>query len=118
PAPGAPQHPLAPGAGRGRTHHAARRRRTGAGAAAARRGRAGGARTDRTAGGAVAVNALQGSLEETPLSAVLRPLVRAGKTGHLRCVRGRVTKTIYLSEGRLIFATSNHPDDRLGEMLL
>ena len=31
---------------------------------------------------------------------------------------GKVTKTVYLCEGRLIFATSTDPDDRLGEMLL
>jgi hypothetical protein len=29
-----------------------------------------------------------------------------------------VVKTVYLSSGRLIFATSTHPDDRLGEKLL
>ena len=40
------------------------------------------------------------------------------KTGPLRFTRGRVVKTVYLSEGRLIFATSTDPDDRLGEMLL
>lgn len=59
-----------------------------------------------------------GRLEEVPLPAVLRPLVRARKTGPLRVTRGRVAKTLYLSEGRLIFATSTDPDDRLGERLL
>ena len=29
-----------------------------------------------------------------------------------------MAKSVYLSEGRLIFATSNDPDDRLGERLL
>ena len=61
---------------------------------------------------------LTGSLEERSLPAVLRPLVRARRTGVLRFRRGKVQKTVYLSEGRLIFATSTDPDDRLGEMLL
>lgn len=61
---------------------------------------------------------LRGFVEEDSLPSLLRPLVRAKKTGVLRLVRGKITKTIYLSEGRLIFATSTDPDDRLGEMLL
>jgi hypothetical protein len=59
-----------------------------------------------------------GSLEAHALPTVLRPLVREKKTGPLRLVRGRIAKTLYLSDGRLIFATSTDPDDRLGEMLL
>jgi hypothetical protein len=59
-----------------------------------------------------------GRLEQTSLPAALRPLVRQKKTGLLRLARGRAIKTVYLLEGRLIFATSNDPDDRLGEMLL
>jgi hypothetical protein len=61
---------------------------------------------------------IRGVLEEHTLASLLRPLVRAKKTGVLRLTRGKVTKTIYMSEGRLIFATSTDPDDRLGEMLL
>ena len=59
-----------------------------------------------------------GSIEERGVPAILRPLVRSRRTGVLRFRRGRVQKTVYLSEGRLIFATSTDPDDRLGEMLL
>jgi hypothetical protein len=61
---------------------------------------------------------LKGSLEERSVPEVLRPRVRAKRTGVLRFARRRFVKTVYLSEGRLIFATSNDPDDRLGEMLL
>jgi hypothetical protein len=57
-------------------------------------------------------------LEERPVPAVLRPLHLEKKTGPLRLARGRIGKTLYLSEGRLIFATSTDADDRLGEMLL
>jgi hypothetical protein len=60
----------------------------------------------------------QGALAHAGLPEVLRPLVREQRTGPLRLSRGKVTKTLYLSEGRLIFATSTDPDDRLGEMLL
>ena len=62
--------------------------------------------------------ALRGDLAPGGLPALLRPLVRARKTGVLRCTRDRFAKTVYLSDGRLIFATSTDPDDRLGEMLL
>jgi hypothetical protein len=60
----------------------------------------------------------RGSLDQVGVPAILRALVRADKTGPLRFTRGRTTKTVYLSDGRLIFATSTDPDDRLGEMLL
>ena len=60
----------------------------------------------------------RGSLDEGDVPAILRALVRADKTGPLRFTRGRITKTVYLEGGRLIFATSTDPDDRLGEMLL
>ena len=58
------------------------------------------------------------SLKEVSLPAVLRPIVRAKKTGVLRLSRASVVKTVYLSGGRLIFATSTDPDERLGELLL
>ena len=61
---------------------------------------------------------VRGSLDQTSLPALLRPLIRERRTGVLRLNRGAVTKTIYVSGGRLIFATSTDPDDRLGEMLL
>lgn len=60
----------------------------------------------------------KGSLEERSLPDILRPIVRARQTGVLRFTRGRIVKTVYVSEGELIFATSKDPDDRLGEMLL
>ena len=62
--------------------------------------------------------AQRGSLESTSVPELLRPLVRARRTGVLRFARRQIVKTVYLSEGRLIFATSTDSDDRLGEMLL
>jgi Domain of unknown function (DUF4388) len=61
---------------------------------------------------------IRGELQPGGFPAVLRPLVQAGRTGVLRLTRGDVAKSVYVSEGRLIFATSSDPDDRLGEMLL
>jgi uncharacterized protein DUF4388 len=61
---------------------------------------------------------VRGDLAPGGLPRVLRPLVKARKTGVLRCTRDRLARTVYLSDGRLIFATSTDPDDRLGEMLL
>lgn len=60
----------------------------------------------------------RGFLEERTLPDILRPLVHGKRTGPLRLIRGRLAKTVYLSQGRVIFATSTDPDDRLGEMLL
>ena len=60
----------------------------------------------------------RGTLDPVGVPGILRALVRADGTGPLRFTRGRVIKTVYLQGGRLIFATSNDPDDRLGEMLL
>ena len=62
--------------------------------------------------------ALRGTVDARALPALLRSLRRDKKTGPLQLARGRVIKTLYLSDGRLIFATSTDPDDRLGEMLL
>jgi hypothetical protein len=60
----------------------------------------------------------RGPVDPAGFPALVRPLVGGGHTGVLRLTRGRVAKSVYLSEGRLIFATSNDPDDRLGERLL
>ena len=60
----------------------------------------------------------RGQVEPASFPALVRALVGAGRTGVLRLTRGTLAKSVYLSEGRLIFATSNDPDDRLGEMLL
>jgi hypothetical protein len=65
-----------------------------------------------------AAGGVRGSLEDSSLPEILRPIVRAKKTGVARFTRGKVVKTVYVSEGRLIFATSTDSDDRLGERLL
>src|SRR2546427_457822 len=41
-----------------------------------------------------------------------------GRTGTLTVSRGEICKKVYLSAGRVVFATSNHAEDRLGETLV
>ncbi|MEE9218110.1 MAG: DUF4388 domain-containing protein [Acidobacteriota bacterium] len=59
-----------------------------------------------------------GHLEDTGLPALLASICGAHQTGVLRLTRLEVCKTIYIQDGNIIFATSNNPDDRLGELLL
>ena len=40
------------------------------------------------------------------------------KTGGLTVTRNGIKKTVYFEEGRVVFAASSDPDDRLGELLL
>ncbi|MEW6325184.1 MAG: DUF4388 domain-containing protein, partial [Nitrospirota bacterium] len=59
-----------------------------------------------------------GRLSETKLPTLLRSLQRAGATGVLTLTRNDQTKSVYFSNGDMIFAASQYEDDRLGEMLL
>ena len=114
-------HPLASGGGGGRAPLAPRGGRGSPPApppAGGGRGVPGGPRGPAPARPAMIPAAARGTLDQVDVPAILRALVRADKTGPLRFTRGRITKTVYLSGGRLIFATSTDPDDRLGEMLL
>jgi hypothetical protein len=60
----------------------------------------------------------RGTLDEFPLPAVLRPLLRGQKTGPLRNTRGKITKTLYLSEGRAHLRDLDRSRRSPGEMLL
>ncbi len=59
-----------------------------------------------------------GSLEELGLPDLLASICARQDTGVLSLTRHGLTKSIYIQEGRIVFATSNDPDDRLGELLL
>ena len=61
---------------------------------------------------------LSGRLGECSFPELLRRMHDAGATGTLALEREGVVKTVYFEEGRLIFARSTDPDDRLGEFLL
>lgn len=59
-----------------------------------------------------------GTLETTSVPELLRSLLASGETGILTLRGGEATKSIYIQGGRVVFAASNNPDERLGEHLL
>lgn len=61
---------------------------------------------------------LHGTLEELGLPEILDFLSTMAKTGVLLIRNGNVTKTLHLKRGVVVFATSNIPEERFGEMLL
>ena len=61
---------------------------------------------------------LRGSIEETSVPELLRSVLGSGETGVLTFRRGDVTKSVYLHMGRVTYARSSDPDERLGEDLL
>lgn len=61
---------------------------------------------------------LYGSLKDFTLADVLIGLQRSGKTGVFHLLHGPVHKNVYIKGGDMIFAASNQPEDRLGDMLL
>jgi len=67
---------------------------------------------------AFSVGLQAGRLEGLALPDLLWALCRAGKTGLIHFNHKDVHKTVYLQDGRIVFAASNRPDDRLGELLL
>jgi hypothetical protein len=61
---------------------------------------------------------LRGQLSELPLPDLLQ-LIRTHKaTGILTVVLGGARKAVYVRDGRVVFASSNLPNDRLGEILI
>ncbi len=64
------------------------------------------------------IDLLYGSLKDFNLADVLIGLQRSGKTGVLHLLHGPVHKNVYIQGGDMIFAASNQPEDRLGDMLL
>ena len=61
---------------------------------------------------------LQGRIEETSVPELMRSVLGSGETGVLTFRRGDVTKSVHLHTGRVIYARSSNPDERLGEDLL
>jgi hypothetical protein len=61
---------------------------------------------------------LRGTIEETSVPELLRSVLGSGETGVLTFRRGEVTKSVYLHMGRVTYARSSDPDERLGEDLL
>jgi uncharacterized protein DUF4388 len=61
---------------------------------------------------------IKGDLETSSVPELLRSLLASRETGVLTFNRGDLMKTVYIREGRVIYGTSNDPDERLGESLL
>ena len=61
---------------------------------------------------------LAGRLEGFSLPDLLWSLCRCQGTGVLRLFGAGFEKSVYIEDGRIVFASSSDPDDRLGEMFL
>src|SRR5258708_10352989 len=61
---------------------------------------------------------LKGQISELPVPEVLQHLRLTQSTGILTLVAGGARKALYLKDGRVVFASSNPPNDRLGDILL
>jgi hypothetical protein len=60
----------------------------------------------------------KGDLSEVGLPDVLEYLRVSRKTGVLSFKKDRIRKSLYVKDGNIIFATSNVPTERLGDLLL
>ena len=61
---------------------------------------------------------IRGDIETSSVPELLRSLLGSGETGVLTVRNGDATKTISIHDGKIVFATSNDVDERLGELLL
>jgi hypothetical protein len=61
---------------------------------------------------------LRGSIEHTSVPELLKSVLGSGETGILRFRKDDVSKDVHLHMGRVIYARSSNPDERLGEDLL
>jgi hypothetical protein len=61
---------------------------------------------------------LRGRIEDSSVPELMRSVLTSGETGILTFRRADVTKSVYLHKGRVVYARSSNPDERLGEMLL
>lgn len=61
---------------------------------------------------------LRGTIDETSVPELLRSVLGSGESGVLHFQNGEVRKSIYLHKGRVVYAKSSNPDERMGEDLL
>jgi hypothetical protein len=61
---------------------------------------------------------LRGRIEETSVPELLRSVLGSGETGVITFRKGTLTKSVQLHMGRVVYARSSDPDERLGEDLL
>jgi len=61
---------------------------------------------------------LHGRIEESSVPELLKSVLSSGETGVLTFTSGEITKSIFMHKGKVTYARSNNPDERLGECLL
>jgi hypothetical protein len=61
---------------------------------------------------------LRGRIEDSGVPELLQSVLASRETGVLTFRNGELTKRVYLHMGRVIYAQSSDPDERLGESLL
>lgn len=61
---------------------------------------------------------LTGRVEEAGVADILRTLLRSRETALVEFERSGAKKTVWVQEGRIVFAGSSDPDERLGECML
>ncbi len=61
---------------------------------------------------------ISGNIQETPLPDILEGLKAMKATGALVVQTGSTQKTIYVEDGKIVFAASSDGRDRLGEVLV
>ncbi|HET7290985.1 MAG TPA: DUF4388 domain-containing protein [Vicinamibacteria bacterium] len=61
---------------------------------------------------------LRGEIETSSVPELLRSFLASGEAGILTFRQGDVAKSLYLQEGKVVYAASSDPDERLGEHLL
>jgi len=61
---------------------------------------------------------IRGEIENTSVPDLLRSILSSGEAGVLTFRNSEFTKSLYVQGGRILFAASTDPDERLGESLL
>ncbi|HEY6547238.1 MAG TPA: DUF4388 domain-containing protein [Vicinamibacteria bacterium] len=61
---------------------------------------------------------LRGRIEESSVPELLKSVLSSGETGVLTFTSGELVKSVFMHKGRVTYARSNNPDERLGECLL
>lgn len=61
---------------------------------------------------------IRGDLENSSVPELLRSVLSSGETGILTFRNSEFTKSLYIDRGRVVYAASTDPDERLGESLL
>ncbi|PYQ46555.1 MAG: hypothetical protein DMF78_26160, partial [Acidobacteria bacterium] len=61
---------------------------------------------------------IRGDIETTSVPELVRSILSSGETGVLTIKNGDAVKQIFILNGRVAYAASNNPDERMGEILL